>query len=223
MPIKARAAPIVPLSVVLAGLMLSTTACERREDPKETVAELAKDAPVTSKVAPEIVTPAATLAAANGSDVAEFDQRIKDYAALRESQEGTLKKLSDRATPQQIDANQRALAALIAKARSGARVGDIFLPAMQTYVRGVVRRVLTGPDGPKIKASLMDENPMQVKIDVNGRYPDTIPMSTMPPDILSALPILPEDLEYRFVGSRLILLDVRSHVIVDYVANAFDL
>jgi hypothetical protein len=42
-------------------------------------------------------------------------------------------------------------------------------------------------------------------------------MSTMPPDILAALPQLPEELEYRFVGDRLILLDTKAHVIVDYV------
>lgn len=215
-----RATRVVSLSVAALGLALLSSACERRE---ETVAELAKDAPITSKTSPEMVTPPATLAAAEGSDVAEFDQSVKAYVALRDDMEGQLKKLPDRATPQQIDTNQRALAALVAKARSQARLGDIFGPGMQAYIRGVVRRVLSGPDGGKVKASLMDENPMKVKIEVNGRYPDTIPMSTMPPDILSALPALPEDLEYRFVGTRLILLDIRSHLIVDFVADIFDL
>jgi hypothetical protein len=83
--------------------------------------------------------------------------------------------------------------------------------------------VLGGPEGPQIKASLMDENPMQVELSVNGRYPDTIPMSTMPPDLLAALPPLGKDLEYRFVGNRLVLLDLQSHLIIDFVTNAFDL
>jgi hypothetical protein len=50
--------------------------------------------------------------------------------------------------------------------------GDVFVPEMQTFVRGLIRRVLAGQDGPKIRASLMDENPMGVKIAVNDRYPD---------------------------------------------------
>ena len=94
---------------------------------------------------------------------------------------------------------------------------------MQTFIRGLVRQVIAGPDGGRIKGSLMDENPMGVKIAVNGRYPDTIPLSTMPTDILGALPKLPEDLEYRFVGNRLIILDNKSHLIVDFVENTFDI
>ena len=33
----------------------------------------------------------------------------------------------------------------------------------------------------------------------------------MPPQVLAALPKLPEDIEYRFIGDRLILLDVHAH------------
>jgi hypothetical protein len=67
----------------------------------------------------------------------------------------------------------------------------------------------------------MDENPMAARVAINERYPDTVPMSTMPPDVLSALPSLPDDLEYRFVGNRLILLDIRSHFVIDVVDNTF--
>jgi hypothetical protein len=94
---------------------------------------------------------------------------------------------------------------------------------MQTFIRALVRSVLQGPDGDKIKRSLMDENPMGVKITVNGRYPDTIPLATMPPDMLAALPRLPDDMEYRFVGNRLVLLDTTAHLIVDFVDNTFDI
>jgi len=112
---------------------------------------------------------------------------------------------------------------LVAKGRPDAKQGDIFVPAMQTFIRGLVRRVVTGPEGGRIKDSLMDENPMGVKIAVNDRYPDTIPLATMPPDILAALPKLPDDLEYRFVGNRLIILDNKAHLIVDFVSDTFDI
>ena len=38
---------------------------------------------------------------------------------------------------------------------------------------------------------------------------------TVPPNILAALPKLPEDLEYRFVNKHMILLDVHANLIVD--------
>ena len=43
---------------------------------------------------------------------------------------------------------------------------------------------------------------------------------TVPPNILAALPRLPEDLEFRFVNRHMILLDVHANIIVDYVVNA---
>lgn len=200
--------------VILALAAFVAIGCEKKPLPEE--------APVTAKTAPETVAQPATIGTPGESVVSEFNRRVKEFLELREQLAGTLKEPPDRATPLQIDAFQRALGALVAKARADAKQGDIFVPEMQTFVRGLIRRVLTGQDGPKIRASLMDENPMGVKITINGRYPDTVPMSTMPPDVLAALPKLPEDIEYRFVGNRLILLDVKSHLIVDFVDNTFD-
>jgi recombinational DNA repair protein RecR len=55
---------------------------------------------------------------------------------------------------------------------------------------------------------------------VNGRYPDTVPLSTVPPEVLQTMPKLSEDMEYRFIGDDLILLDTHAHVIADYIENA---
>jgi hypothetical protein len=38
----------------------------------------------------------------------------------------------------------------------------------------------------------------------------------MPPLLLAELPPLPEEVEYRFVGSDLILRDVQASLIVDF-------
>jgi hypothetical protein len=58
-----------------------------------------------------------------------------------------------------------------------------------------------------------------VKLTINGRYPDSIPVSTVPPQVLAVLPQLPSELEYRFIGTTLILLDARAHIIVDYMTG----
>jgi hypothetical protein len=38
--------------------------------------------------------------------------------------------------------------------------------------------------------------------------------------VLAILPRLPPELEYRFIGSTLILLDVDAYIIVDYITRA---
>jgi hypothetical protein len=127
---------------------------------------------------------------------------------------------STEATPQQIDSNQRALGKLIQEARANAKPGDIFTPQAQPVIKRLLATVFGGPEGAELKASIMDENPIDVKLTVNGRYPDTVPISTIPPEVLQTLPELTEDLEYRFVGYSLILLDTHAHIIADFVDNA---
>ena len=74
--------------------------------------------------------------------------------------------------------------------------------------------------GAALRAGIMDENPVGLKLAVNQRYPDEVPLSTMPPELLEELPKLPEELEYRFVGDRLIVMDVHAHLIVDFMPQA---
>ena len=42
----------------------------------------------------------------------------------------------------------------------------------------------------------------------------------MPPNLLAALPDLPEDLEYRIVNRDLILHDIDANIVVDVIDNA---
>ena len=121
------------------------------------------------------------------------------------------------ATPAQVVARQRTLEARIVPMRKGAKPGDIFVPEMQTFIRSYLGQLFKGPDGQKLKGVVMDENPVDVKYGVNSRYPDTVPLSTMPAQVLKALPELPDGLEYRFIGRDLILFDARAHLVVDFV------
>ena len=155
-----------------------------------------------------------------GKAVEEFTAQVKAYAALHAKFEATLPKLPKEATPRQIDFNQRELGRLIQQARAKAKQGDIFTPTMQAYVRTQLVKVFSGPEGAARLASVMDENPVGTKVVVNNRYPDKIPLSTMPPEVLQVLPKMPEELEYRFVGDNLVILDPHAHIIVDYVPAA---
>jgi hypothetical protein len=151
--------------------------------------------------------------------VAAFMARVKDYVALHEKLEATLPKFAERGTPEQVEKNQRALGDLIKSARQDAKPGDFFTPGMQVLVKRVLGEALSGPDRETIKASIMDENPGVPKLVINERYPSSIPLSTMPPEVLKPLPKLKGELEYRFIGRRLILLDTEADIILDFTGD----
>jgi hypothetical protein len=149
-----------------------------------------------------------------------MNARLKEYVELHSKLERTLPKLPDDATPQQIDRNQRQLEQLVREARRTAKQGDLFTPEARPVIKRLLATVFGGPEGKQLKDSIMDENPVGVSVTVNGRYPDTVPVSTVPPQVLQTLPKLSEDMEYRFIGDRLILLDVHAHVIADFIDDA---
>ena len=161
------------------------------------------------------------MSEADAQGLAEFNERVTAYATLHQKLEATLPPLPTEATPTAIDKHQRALGQLIVQARKSAKQGDIITPATQAHFRALVARVFQGQPGRELKASILDENPGDIGLTVNGRYPDQVPLSTVPPQVLAALPKLPKDLEYRFIGDRLILLDVHAHIIADFMDKIF--
>ena len=152
-----------------------------------------------------------------------MNDRVKDYVALHLEIEKSLPKLSNEATPEQIDKHQREFEMKIREARATAKQGEIFTAEARPVIMRLLATVFGGPDGRQLKASIMDENPVDpvaLKLTVNSRYPDTVPLTSVPPQVLQTLPKLTEDLEYRFVGDWLVLLDAHAHVIADFIQDA---
>jgi hypothetical protein len=158
----------------------------------------------------------------NAKAIAEFQEEVADYVELHRKLERTLPSLPKDASPEMVDEHQRALGRLIQQARKNDDVGDIFERDVRPVLRRLLHGLFAGPDGTNLRKAVMEENPPGeiVKLVVNGRYPDTIPLSSMPPQILQILPPLPEELAYRFIQTSLILLDVHAHIIVDYLSGA---
>ena len=148
-----------------------------------------------------------------------FTKRVAGYTALQKKITAGLPSVPAKPTPTQIDDYQRALGQAIIQARKGARKGDVFGPDMPALIRRVLAPVFKGPEGAQVRAAIIEE-PHPVVPAVNARYPDGVPLSTMPPDVLRLLPKLAEGMEFRFVDRHLILLDVKSHLIVDVIDNA---
>ncbi len=157
---------------------------------------------------------------ADAQILAALSKRINDYSALHEKLEATLPPLSKDSAPQQVDAHQRSLASLLQNARPDADNGDVFGPTARALIRRLLVRVLSGPEGAKLKESIMEDNPGPLRTRVNGRVPDDTPRSTLPMQVLQMLPKLPEAVEYRFLGRRLVLVDAHALIVVDYVDDA---
>ncbi len=150
---------------------------------------------------------------------AEFDKRVKAYADTTKALAATLPELPKDATPQQVDQDQRAFEKLVVQARPQAQQGDFFFQEMQAYVRALLADVFAGPLGAAERKAVHDEPHAVVPV-INKRYPDEVPLSTMPPKLLANLPSLPDQLEYRFVHNDLILMDIHAHVILDFISGA---
>lgn len=161
------------------------------------------------------------MSPAEAEALADFKTRVDAYIKLQQATQARLPKLPDETTPQVIDTHQRALEKLLRVARSQATQGDILTPEVQKIFRDVLARVFAGPEGQDLKANILDDNPGTIPLRINARYPDQVPLSTVPPQVLSSFPKLPKGLEYRFVGERLVLLDAQAHIIVDYMNDAF--
>ena len=202
------------LAAAFAALPLA--ACSRDvPPPPEATAKSPENAPPTERV----VGP---LTPAQADSLATMNERLKDYVALHQKVESELPALPDEATPQQIDRRQRELEQRLRAARGAAKPGEIFTPEARPVIRRLIAQVFDGPEGKQLKASIMDENPTKAKVPLraNARYPDTVPISTVPPEVLQTLPKLSEDMEYRFIGRALILLDAHAHLIADFIDDA---
>ena len=152
--------------------------------------------------------------------MAEFEQRVQDYVSMHRKLEATLPELPKDAAPAEITGHQIALAQLLRRTRVHAKPGDIFTKETRALFRRSLAGVMTGPGGRDLRALIMDENPGRIRLTINGPYPDTVPLAAVPPQVLQALPKLPDELEYRFVGDRLTLMDIHALLIVDIIENA---
>jgi len=208
----ARCRILLALVAVSGAAFAACRGSEKPPPPKPTSARPAEAPPTERVVGP--------LSEADAKALATMNDRIRDYIDLHKKIEATLPRLPDDATPQQIDKNQRLFEQKMREARANAKQGDIFTPQARPVIIRLLAAVFAGPQGRDLKASIMDENPKDIRHTVNGRYPDTVPLSTVPPEVLQTMPKLTEDLEYRFIGDDLILLDTHAHIVADYIEDA---
>jgi hypothetical protein len=150
----------------------------------------------------------------------DFQARIDKYRDMHKKVEKGDARQKETKDAADIKAAQETLAARIRAARADARPGDIFTPEVRQLFRRLMYPEVKGPEGKDTKQAIKDDAPAAVPLKVNAMYPEGAPLPTVPPNLLAALPKLPEDLEYRIVNKDLILRDVDANLIVDFIPNA---
>jgi hypothetical protein len=186
---------------VVAGLVAATVlglgACRHTGIPSASPATSAS--PASAPATERVVGP---LTPADAQALATMNVRLREYVELHLKIERSLPNLPTDATPEQIDKNQRAFEGLMRASRATAKPGDIFTPEARPVIKRLLATIFGGPQGRQLKAAVRGEapaDPVALKLTVNCRYPDTVPLSAVPPQVLQTLPELTEDLEYRFV------------------------
>jgi hypothetical protein len=161
-------------------------------------------------------------AAAQDSATAAFDRNVRAYVELRDRAVRHTAPLDVSTDPQEIERTSDALAARIRAARPSARRGEIFdstiADALRHQIDATLRRQhYTAADLLReIRSGAPTES---ARLAVNARF-DWAYGAQMPGSVIAALPPLPDDLQYRFVGADLVLIDVPACLIVDILPDA---
>jgi len=150
----------------------------------------------------------------------DFRKRVDHYEDVSSKLEAQVYPPSSELDPNTIHARQKELASRIVKALPEWKQGAIFTPEIAAFFKRRIAEVLAGPDGANIRGAIFDDAPGDMAVKVFTEYPAGVPIATLPAQMLKLFPALPKELEYRFLGSNLILMDIAAFLIVDVVPDA---
>lgn len=149
----------------------------------------------------------------------EFGERLEDYLSLRNKVRANLPAQKPTDDPVALVVRQERLAEGVRRARASAHAGELFAPDIAAVLRDTIANDFKRRT-PQERAAALQEVPAGLRLRVNDAYPKEVPLATVPPRLLAALPRLPDGLEYRFVGRRLILHDTIANLVVDVLDRA---
>ena len=165
-------------------------------------------------------TPSAVVTARDKATIKNFTARTDAFVKLRNRVRARLPKLSKDSTAEQIAAHKSAFEDAMRAARKGAKPGDIITTDTAEYIRRLIRTEFKGTERGEVKKAILEAETGGVPLRVNYPYPETTEFSEVPAKLLLELPMLPKELNYRFAGRHMLLLDKENGLILDYMLNA---
>lgn len=170
---------------------------------------------------PAIVHAAQAETASDDKALTGFRAALNTYTALRTRLRNEVPPLRVTPNAREIAERSDALAGAVSRARRSAVQGQFFDAPAAAAIRRRLAAALAAGDELGIRALIEEDMTSFSDVRVHARYPVAFAMASTPPTLLHALPTLPPQLEYRFIGRTLILRDVEAALIVDYLPDAF--
>ncbi|MEO8453476.1 MAG: hypothetical protein ABI647_27075 [Gemmatimonadota bacterium] len=158
---------------------------------------------------------------ASAGQYGELQKRLAEYEVLHKRLADSAGTLDETRSQTDIALRATALAKAITTARADAKQGDIFTPEASIAIVNLIKmEYKSRPPMVREKREDSQEELPDLVPHVNEQYPTTYPLATFPPSLLPRLPKLPDALEYRIVTHYLILRDIESNVIIDFLPHA---
>ena len=177
--------------------------------------------PLSEPLQPACTIEAVQTATAETPILASFAVRIDAYMRVHNDVERAI-------APQRMYDDPEELYATLAAMRSGIRLARlnrgerIFTNDVGALIRTrlAARLVECGQTVEEILAFVTEEPPTRVRPPtVHEPFPWEVG-AAMPVSLLPVLPVLPDELQYRFVGRDLVLIDVHADLVVDILRFA---
>jgi hypothetical protein len=160
------------------------------------------------------------LSKAEKKVVKDFEKRAKAYARLREKARNSVPVAKKDSTPEEIERYKDSLYLAVRSARLTAKQGDVFTPAAQVLFRRLIKNQFPSFEKTELRKQVFEADTKGVPLKLNYPYPENKELVAMPPPLLVALPQLPKDLRFRFIGRALVLMDRDGSFIIDFMRDA---
>lgn len=164
----------------------------------------------------------AAPADAQPAPLQQFKASIRQYVQLHRQIERQLPPFRAHSDAEDVIESSNAMASALQTARAGVREGNLFTPEVAALLRTRVSDALAArgflPEE-MVAATLEEADEDAAFPAVNGRFPWRRG-AAMWPCVLDALPALPHELQYRFVGRDLVLIDTHADLVIDILRNA---
>ena len=196
------------LSVVVPSVIVASGVCASAQTRTSAAGQ-----PAAATLPPQPrVNPTAEVMAA-------FRKRVDEYLKLRNEITKKIPEVKETGDPTKIHAREKALGQAIAAARASAKPGDVFgRDATPLFVKILADDWQTRK--PVDRKAVFTELPKGTHVNINLPYPTTLPLLTVPANLLANLPVLPDELEYRLVDRHLLLRDRDANLTIDVLFNA---
>ena len=154
--------------------------------------------------------------------IERFNQRMQAYVAMHRQVERFLPPQQIFTDPAEARRSMVAVADAMRALRPNAAEGDVFDTEIGNLFRDEIWHALrqAGIDPESVVVEMVPEVPGDYPPPaVNGNFSWAL-ANVMPPCVLRALPELPIELQYRFVGVDLVLIDLHANLVVDILRDA---